>query len=164
MLDLVSSSARLVQTCIDLTQYLQKIENVDSTIAVFNKEISDLSVVLSKIGDSVRDIGSSVISLRTGQRHWEDVALAMNDCQDTLQNLERLIMPPKRIILTGFLRRAREQVLLDWNSHDIQLLQRQVASCRQTMELSLQMITVYLFHHLSFMLIVVPLLRLTRTN
>jgi len=164
MLDLLSSSARLVQTCIDLTQYLQKIENVDSTIAVFNKEISDLSVVLSKIGDSVRDIGSSVISLRTGQRHWEDVALAMNDCQDTLQNLERLIMPPKRIILTGFLRRAREQVLLDWNSHDIQLLQRQVASCRQTMELSLQMITVYLFHHLSFMLIVVPLLRLTRTN
>src|SRR5271170_7981635 len=164
MLDLVSSSVRLVQTCIDLAHYLQKIENVDSTIAVLNKEISDLSMVLSKIGDSVRDIGSSVITLRTGQRHWEDVAMSMNDCQETLQNLERLIMPPKRILLTGFLRRAREQVLLDWNSHDIQLLQRQVASCRQTMELSLQMITVYLFHHLSFMLIVVPLLRLTRTN
>jgi len=164
MLDLVSSSVRLVQTCIDLAHYLQKIENVDSTIAVLNKEISDLSMVLSKIGDSVRDIGSSVITLRTGQRHWEDVAMSMNDCQESLQNLERLIMPPKRILLTGFLRRAREQVFLDWNSHDIQLLQRQIASCRQTMELSLQMITVYVFHYLSFRLIVVQLLQVTRTN
>ena len=164
MLDLLSSSARLVQTCIDLTQYLQKIENVDSTIAVFSKEIGDLSVVLSKIGDSIRDIGSSVIALRTGQRHWEDVALSIDDCQETLRNFERLVMPPKRLLLTGFLRRARDQILLDWNSHDIQLLQRQIVSCRQTMELSLQMITVYLFHHLSFKLIVVQLLRVTRIN
>lgn len=142
-MDVVSSAARLVTLCIDLAQYFQKIENVDSTVAVFSREISDLSRVLTSIHDTVEDLGSSVISIRLGQRHWEDVAISMNDCLDTLQILERIVLPPKKVLLTGFLRRAREQVVLDWNSHDIQLLQRQIASCRQTMELSFQMITVY---------------------
>ena len=142
-MDIVSSSARLVSICIDLTLYFQKIQNVDSTIAVFSKEISDLAAVLSTIHDTVNEIGSSVITVQTGRRFWEHVALSLNDCQDTLESLERLVLPPKKVGLPGFLRRAREQLLLDWNSHDIELLRRQVMSCRQTMELSLQMITVY---------------------
>ena len=163
-MDVVSASTRLVALCVDLAQYFQKVDHVDHTVAVFSKEIGDLSRVLSRIHDTVEDIGSSVISLRLGQRHWEDVAISMNDCLDTLEILERIVRPPKKIRLTGFLRRARDQILLDWNSHDIQLLQRQIASARQTMELSFQMITVYLFRVSVLLLILVPPSPITRIN
>ena len=164
VMEALSSAARLVSLCIDLAQYLQKIEDVDATVAVFRREINDLSRVLSNIHDTVKNLGSSVIRIQLGQRHWDDVAMSMNDCLDTLESLDRVVRPPKKIILTGFLRRAREQVLLDWNSHDIQLLQRQIASCRQTMELSFQMITVYYFPTLALLLTVVRLLPVTRIN
>jgi hypothetical protein len=143
MIDLVSTSARIVQVCYELTLYFQKIQKVDATILVFSKEISDLHNVLSQIHGTIRELGISAIAQRTGKKHWENVQTTLKDCQETLNSLDDFVRPHKRLF-TGFIGRATDQILLDWNSHDIQLLQRQIESSRRALSMSLQLIVVYL--------------------
>lgn len=153
---LIGTSSQVIKICFDITTYFRKISNVDATIAVLLKEINDLSAVLSNIDQSVRDFGNARVAVPNGERHWEDLVLALSDCQETLETLFGFIKRHKTVTLRGFLGRAMDQVTLDWNSDDINLLQRQIASCRQTLEISLQMIVVYLFRHTAFLILALP--------
>jgi hypothetical protein len=143
MIDLLTPLSSLVQTCMELSLYFERIRDVDPASAIFGKEILDLKAVLSRIRERVSRVGSTILILQSGQGHWEYVAISLEDCKGTLDALDRLVRPPIRVLqFAGFLVRKKDEIDLDWNSEDIRLLQRQVTSCRQTMGLSLQMMVV----------------------
>jgi hypothetical protein len=142
MIDFVEYSGSVLKLCVDLARYVRRIEGVDSTKAVFEKEFANLQSVLESIEESARNMGVHILATQTGQRHWKNVETALEDCKTTLEALV-LLVRPKHTVMTwgGFLGRARDQIILDWNSEEISLLQRQLVSCRQMMEVSFQMIT-----------------------
>lgn len=143
MIDLVSPSSSLVRTCLRLSLYFERAQDVDFASVTFGKEILDLKTVLSSIYDRICEVGSSVLTLRTGQSHWENVAISLVDCKEILETLDGLVRPSGRVVqFKRFLGRRKDEITLNWNSEEIRLLQRQVTSCRQTMEVSLQMIIV----------------------
>jgi hypothetical protein len=144
-MELIAISGKIIDICYNLTLYFQKIQNVDSTLAVFGKEIKDFSAVLSNIQNTVTQLGESGFVARTGRRHWEDIGISLSDLKELLETLDRLALPERKTLLPTILRRTKDQIHLDWNAHNIDLLRRQISSCRQMLMISLSMVTVYLF-------------------
>jgi hypothetical protein len=141
----IAISGKIINICYDLTLYVEKIQNVDSTLAVFGKEIKDFSAVLSNIKNTVTQLGVSGFIAHTGRRHWEDIGISLSDLKELLETLDLLVLPERKTILPTFMRRTKDQIHLDWNAHNIDLLRRQISSCRQMLMISLSMVTVYLF-------------------
>lgn len=140
----IAITGKIISMCYELTLYFQKIQNVDSTFAVFAKEINDFSTVVRHIRSTVTELGVSGFIERSGRRHWEDIVNSLCDIQELLQNLNLLAKPERKVLfLPNLLRRTKDQIHLDWNAHDIDLLRREIASCRQMLMLSLNMVQVY---------------------
>jgi hypothetical protein len=120
--------------------------NVDTAITTLGVEVNSLSQVLSSIHDSFSDssLANAALSSQTGHeaQHWRNVERSMDDCKGTLENLVRVLEDVKRGS-GGFLARARSQISLKMSSAEITSLKQQIAAYRQTMQLSLQLITVY---------------------
>jgi len=140
----IAITGKIISICYDLTLYFQKIQNVDGMLHVFAKEINDFSGVVSNIQHTVTQLGVSGFIARTGKRHWDDIGNSLSDLKDLLENLDLLAQPNRQILLPTLLRRTRVQIHLDWNANDIDLLRRQITSCRQMLMLSLNMGTVYI--------------------
>lgn len=148
-LSIAASSAGLVGTCATLMAfiytYISKTNNVDSAVQVLQLEINSLSQVLSSIGTSFSDpiLAKAALKAQTGHeaQHWQHVKRSMEDCKGTLVSLERILRGVTKVS-GGFLRRPKTQIKLDMKSVEIAFLQQRVTAYRQTMQLSLQMITV----------------------
>jgi len=147
---IVTTSATLVDRCAKLTEYLykyvKKIQNVDTAVQVLQLEITTLQRVLGSIGTSFSDPAMAQVALETltghEAQHWENVKRSMEDCEVTLTDLDKILENVTNVG-DGFFRRAKTQVKLDMKSTKMTLLKQQVTAYRQTMQLSLQMLTVY---------------------
>jgi hypothetical protein len=149
-ISIITASATLVRLCATTSGYIftfvTNARNVDTAITTLGVEIHSLSQVLGSINDSFNDssLASSALSSQTGHeaQHWRNVQRSMDDCKNTLENLVRVLENVRRGS-GSFLARARSQVSFGMSSAEITSLKQQIAAYRQTMQLSLQLITVY---------------------
>jgi Fungal N-terminal domain of STAND proteins len=150
VLAIIASSASLVSWCAkvssSLSAFVVAANNVDSTIQGYRNEVEALSRVLASINTSLSDplVQSAVRAGRTGHAggHWRDLKRSMNDCEGTLKNFDRILDRMTRGE-RGFLSLSRRQIRLDWNSGEITSLKQQIQSYKDTMQVSLQMINLY---------------------
>jgi hypothetical protein len=147
-ISIATTSATLVSTCTKLWGYINKIQNVDTTVQVLQLEITSLSQVLGSIGSSFNDptLAKAALEKQTGHeaQHWQLVKRSMEDCKGTLASLERILEGVTKVS-GGLFRRPKTQIKLDMKAVEIALFQQRLTAYRQTMQLSLQMITVYVF-------------------
>jgi len=143
-ISIATASVTLVKLCADIYMLISKTEPVDTTIRILATEIDSLMHVLLAMGESFNDPALVALSSQTGHegQHWRNIQQSLGDCRKTLEGLERILGSINKSE-GGFLRRPRKLINLTLNSGDIALLKQQVASCRQTMQLSLQLIAVY---------------------
>lgn len=147
---IASASAALVETCGKVSQYiyifLNKVNHVDTAIRVLKIEIDSLAGVLGSISVKFSDPSTAAIALQsiTGyeEEYWRNVKRSMGDCEVTLRTLEQVLQSVKQGE-SRFKRRATIQSRLEQKSAEIGLLKQQIAVFYKTMELSLQLITVY---------------------
>jgi hypothetical protein len=151
-LSIAAGSATLVGSCAKLSlaiiNFVNKSQNVDTAVRVLGIEIDSLSSVLSSISLKFSDssLAAAALDPETGHEpHWRNVRRSMDDCGETLGGLQRILDAVKQSE-SRFLRRVRKQITLEFKSGEISLLKQQIAAYRQTMQLSLQMITVYIPH------------------
>lgn len=151
-LTILSTSAALVTTCVRLSDYIytlvDKTLTVDNAVRVLGVEIESLSHVLRAIRTSFGDqlLAKTALSAHTGYelQHWENVSRSMRDCQETLERLERVVGKlNKGDKLNGFLRRPKKMIKMSMKTETIAVLKQEIACYRQTMHLSLQLISVY---------------------
>jgi FtsZ-binding cell division protein ZapB len=144
-LSLATTSASLVNTCTQLWSYINKVQNADVTVTVLQVEINELSQVLGSISTSFGDPVMAKVALETQTgheaHHWKNVKRSMEDCKETLASLDRLLRQVTKVC-GGYLRRPKLQFKLDTKSVEVTLLKQRIAAYRQTMQLSLQLITV----------------------
>ena len=95
---------------------------------------------------SLRDplLANTAFKSQTGHevQHWGNVKRSLQDCQEVLESLEKILENVQKTD-SGFLRRPRNIVKM--SSGQLTQLHQQVASYTRTMQLSLQLITVYVF-------------------
>jgi Fungal N-terminal domain of STAND proteins len=140
--NVVGNAVGLYSFCKEVLKYIDEVKHIDERIQVLCIEVGSLSQVLKTFTERTND--DSLDGYRTGHegQHWQNVARSMEDCQKTLERLTGIIekITSKE---SGILRRS----ILVWNvnnkAEDIALCRQQVAAYRQTMQLSLQLITLY---------------------
>jgi len=149
-ISIIAASATLIRLCATTGGYIftfvSNARNIDIAITTLGVEINSLSQVLTSINDSFSDnaLANAALSSQTGHeaQYWRNVQRSMDDCKGTLENLVRILENVRRGS-GGFLARARSQINLGMNSAEITSLTQQIAAYRQTMQLSLQLITMY---------------------
>jgi hypothetical protein len=148
-LSITTAVAALVGACSKLTNLLGVInqsKSVDTSIKSLGIEINSLSQVLGNIGVSFGDsaIAAATLEPQTGHeaQHWRNVKQSMEDCDCTLKMLEPILKSVKQSESRIF-SALRKQIKLEDKAGEIALLKQQIASYRQAMQLSLQLITVY---------------------
>lgn len=149
-LSIASTSAALVETCGKVSYYiysfLKKEKHVDTSIRVLKIEIDTLAGVLGSISVKFSDSSTATIALQsfTGyeEEYWRNVKRSMSDCEVTLRTLEEIL----QFIKQGGSRlkiRTTIQNRLEQKLAEIGLLKQQIAVFHKTMDISLQLITVY---------------------
>jgi hypothetical protein len=149
---IVSTSAALAVSCVKLSGYIytivDKVRTVDNAVRVLGVEIESLSHVLRAISTSFDDqsLAKGALSAQTGHevQHWENVQRSMGDCKETLTRLERVFEKlNKGDSLSGFLwRPSKKTIKFNMKAETISLLKQEIECYRQTMQLSLQLISV----------------------
>jgi len=127
--------------------FVTSVNNVDAAIAALGIEVTQLSSVLDSISDSFRDISlaNAALSSQTGHetKYWTNVKQSMGDCKATLEDLVRVLETVKTRRNSGVLGAVKGQISFAWNSGEIASLKQKISAYRQTMDLSLQLISVY---------------------
>jgi hypothetical protein len=129
--------------------FVSNAKNVDEAITTLGVEINALSEVLRSISDSLRDktLVNAISNSRTGHeaQHWRNVKRSLNDCKNMLERMVRVMdgVSPRRT--GGFFSRAKTQINFGMRMVEVTSLKQQVTAYRQTLQLSLQLITVYRF-------------------
>src|SRR5271154_412732 len=145
-----TAAAGLVRICVKLSGQLftlvRRVRTVDESIKTLQFERESLSSALSSIKLSFDDplLAEAIVNTqaRHERRHWQNVRQSLDHCLNTLTKLER-ILDDVESCEGQFLVSARRRVRMDMRSAEMVLLKEQIASCRRTLQLSLQLITVY---------------------
>lgn len=78
------------------------------------------------------------------ERHWTNVRQSMNDCKETLEKLHEILQPVVKQKRGGvFFQKSIKVIELDLNPNEIAVIQQQIMAYRKTMEISLQLMTLY---------------------
>jgi hypothetical protein len=157
-LSIAVTAAGLVRLCTQVSgsvyTFISKTRATETAIRTLAIEVDSLAQVLGSIEEGFKDplLAAAAVESQTGYegQHWRNVRRSLDDCKGTLDQLNDILEPVRRE--GGFLRRARKQISLSLKSENISLLKQQVSSYRHTMQLSLHLITVYVYHFVSFVL------------
>jgi hypothetical protein len=141
------TATQLVETCTKIYQIVNQTLHVDASIGVLGVEVNSLCEVLNAMHESFNDPSLATIDMQTGHeaQHWRNVKRSLHDCTGTLKCLGEILDGLKR---SGgrFLPGPRKQMNLELKLREIGVLKQQVTSYRQTMQLSMQLLTVYVSH------------------
>jgi hypothetical protein len=140
LLGLIAACTKL---SVQVYNIINKLSTTDETVRGLGNETRSLSEVLGSMEISLKDplIRQATMDTKSG-RHWEDVNQSLGDCKQTLRRLKR-IAKAVRVPQEGVFRRGLSQVKLALSSSEIVMYRQQISACTQTMNLSLNWITVY---------------------
>jgi hypothetical protein len=152
---IVATSAPLVMACGKISQYistklLEKVADLDPTILLLRIELDSLGAAVGFISLKFSQTPTTPFPLQpelTGyeDEYWGNVKRSMGDCRATLTTLEQVIQSVKRSDRL-FMKGATIETRLERKLGEIAALRQQIVAYHKTMELSLQLITV--FYHL----------------
>lgn len=145
-ISIAAASGTLISSCRTLLNYINRVSSVDSVINVLALEIDSLSRVLLSIHTSFSDPSLTSIAAQTGHEgtHWKNVSRLLKYCTRTLEILTD-ILEGVQVQKGGFLRRPRALYKLEDKAGEITSLRQQITNYCQTMLLSLQVLSLYVF-------------------
>lgn len=147
VISIATAAAGVVGVCGKILEYVymyaKSCEDVDHNVEVLGIEVEQLKGVLSSLATSFDP--SVALESQTGYEgeHWRNVRRSMEDCKVTLRNLEGILERINTEAHRKFIpRRSMKKYKLDMSQGEIDSHRRQIAAYRQTMQVSLQLITV----------------------
>lgn len=149
-LSVAASSAGLLGLCIHLSKtisgFIQGSRQVDISLQALQSEIDGLREVLTCIETSFKDpqYADAALKATTGHEklHWKSVETSMINCESTLTDLIKVLDRVKKGNSFAILNRAIKQIKLSINTSEISAYKQLIQHYKETMQLSLQIITV----------------------
>jgi thiamine transporter ThiT len=145
-LSIAAASASLAGLCAQVTaalySFASDVQNVDNEVRVLGVEIDSLTQVLNDM--KITFDGKGDLDSQTGNEghYWKTVKCILSDCSITIRNLDSILDEVKKEE-GQVLRRLRMKVGLKLKSSEIASLRKQIGAYRQTLQLSLGMIAMY---------------------
>jgi hypothetical protein len=142
----------LVQVCGKVSGYIityvNKTRTIDSNVEGLSQEIGSLSQVLVAMQDSFESNAINIATLEAGTgheaAHWKNVRQSLHNCRKTLESLlevwEKVNKVDSRI---PGMPRPKKVVYMIMSEEQITIYKGQIGAFRQTISLSLQLLTVY---------------------
>lgn len=138
-LSIARSAITIATLCKNLYLFLKKVRDGDPTVIALRKEIHGLETTV----ESVRGVADSPLVNALVARQWKNVYDIMNDCEDCVTSLNKLLGKPDMKLGDEILQRIWKQWKIGLKADDLAALQTQMASNRQNLTLSLQVIILY---------------------
>jgi len=145
-----TAATGLIHICANLTgrlfTFLSRARTVDESIQTLRFEIESLSQSLISLRSSFDDplIAEAIVNTqaRHERQHWQNVRQSLVHCSRILTRFEEMLENVESCE-GHFLINVRRQIRMDMRSREMVLFKEQITSCRRTLHLSLQLITVY---------------------
>lgn len=144
---LAGASCDVFHLCLKVTNSLNrlihKIKNPDPSITALSIEIALLSQVQNSIHESFSQssLAKAALSAETGnEQYWQHVRRSVDDCKGTIEILEQKLEKAIKGRKKGLF--SHSQYKLEMTTAEITTLKDQIAAYRETMQLSLYLITV----------------------
>lgn len=146
-LSIAASAVTLVQLCTSVAtsiyNFARETKHIEESVGALGEEIEGLRKILVGIA---RTFSNPIIATNLeegiGKEHFLHVKVSLEDCKNTLERLNRIVRQVDAID-GSFWRLVKKRLKMYTKSEEIRLLQRRVEFIRQTMNISLQMITWY---------------------
>jgi hypothetical protein len=140
----IQLAGKVIELCFDIAKYVQKIRNVDSTLAKLFKEINQFAVVVTSIERQVNELEVAGFIERCGWLHWETIWATVQDAKIPLEKFANLLVQADRKgRLPDLLRRVKGQMRLDLNAKEIEMVRGELMGCVHFLTASLVMVQVY---------------------
>lgn len=158
-LSITTTSFSLLAICAKLSSLFynvyDQITNADTTLQVLAIEITSLSGVLSSINSTFSSRSITTSNCNSQQtsdetQHWENVRETLKECKKPLEELSEAFRKIQNNTNGGFWRKTKKAVKLNLKADRIGLLKQQLAAYRQSMNMSLQCITLYVLFPAEF--------------
>ena len=143
-LSVVTTTVSLIVMCKKVVGYISDTRAADMEVRFLKNEVLSLSAVLEEIDKTFNQLKDRGIDLQTWFEgsHWKSASRSMEDCTETLEQLEKVLVGVK-VEDGAIFQGTRTRAALDRQSGEINALRRDVEVFRQTMQLSLQLICLY---------------------
>ena len=143
----VASVAQVAATCAKAIQVVARFvsdsKNVDSTLNDFHNEIVDLSTTLDMIENAELHLKAERQQPDFEHEHWGYIGILRQRCRGTLLQLYDMLCKVEKANRPGFVRKQVTQAMLDLKLPAISALRAHINSYKQTLQISLQTITLY---------------------
>jgi predicted oxidoreductase len=126
----------LASACKNLYLFLKKVKDGDPTVIALRKEIKGLESTV----EAVRGVADSSLVNTLVARQWKNVHDIMADCEECVTSLSSALGKPDNRQHEDILQRIWKQWKIGLKEDDLTALQTQMASNRQNLTLSLQVI------------------------
>jgi hypothetical protein len=134
-----------INVVLNIYEFFKSTKAVDSTLSSLATQIGSLSSVLQTISETAK-IAAAISPHASGPleltQYWENVMQTMDDCTQTLKTLEE-ILTEVRGEKGQILERTRSQILWQLRGKGIDFCKNQIEGYCQTMQLSLQLLSLY---------------------
>lgn len=124
--------------------FITSADVIDETLSDLVVHIRSLSAVFQTIGETLQI--SELINPHTPShlenQYWQNVLQTMEDCTGTLDRLDRILAEVRGEVGQGASRR-RSQIKFELRERGIDFCRRQIDGYCQTMQLSLQLLSLY---------------------
>jgi len=152
-ISIAATAATIAQQCIRVSSFLYSFircgTNIDETVTVLSTEVESLQRNLTAIAESCRlPSVRSAAQNSEEQAHWDTLEQSLNDCKDTLETLERSLasVQSTRARKGGkFVNFISKRITWDSTSQELFRIRQKVTAYRETIGLSLQWISLYVF-------------------
>jgi hypothetical protein len=152
-ISIATAAGSLVAVAGKLTEYIiayqSKTNTIDVNISGLGSEVKSLHSVLSAMKRSFSDqkVVAATLASGTGHQaqHWNNVRQSLSDCDITLRRLYVIWSRMDQKEPSRFFKQSKKVLALELNREEIDIFRLQVQSYRQTMEMSLQVLTMYVF-------------------
>ena len=141
---IATAASGLATACGKLFTLINNLFLVDESVRVLIIEIESLSTVLIAIGNTFNDPAQAgdALSSQTAQRHWQNVQRMLENCRETLREFQWIVDNISRSD-SRTLRRPAKLISLASRSPQLALIQQKLAAYREMLNMSLQMVTLY---------------------
>jgi hypothetical protein len=149
---IVVVSVDIVSTCGKVSGCLswltKKLKKADPTLGLLRIEIDSLSQVLGSISTSFSDpsLARSALTPQTGHepQHWRNVKVAMDDCKGLVEKINAVLERMGEVKHSGgIFQKSKRMTEPAFRPEQIAFLMQHVLLYRKTMEICLQLITLY---------------------
>jgi DNA repair exonuclease SbcCD ATPase subunit len=144
MAHVVSAASTLFNLCKEVRNLIKEIATVDERLGQLNTEVEELSNVLKDVEEVLKKASNAGLQPERELEYQDQIYTTREDCEATLEELREFLMEIKRKGSGNPILPRRAGIWWAEDKPKVDLYQKKLSTYHRTMEMYLQVKTMYL--------------------